>query len=188
MTGVINTPLQSMLRAIRGSQAPSGVRTRIIAVDGAGGAGKSTLAEWLASRLRASIIHTDDFASWDNPVDWWPELIELALKPLAAGRQARYQPTRWGDEEQDPIVVRPGGTVVLEGVTASRRAFRPYLTYSIWFEADRDVRLRRGIDRDGEGARAQWERWMKDEDRYIATERPADHADTVLRGDQDLWL
>ena len=175
---MISTPLQSMLRAIRGSQAPSGVRTRIIAVDGAGGAGKSSLAEWLASRLRASIIHTDDFASWNNPVDWWPELIELALKPLAAGQPARYQPTKWGDEEKGLIVVRPGGTVVLEGVTASRRAFRPYLTYSIWIEADRD----------GEGARAQWERWMKDEDRYIATERPADHADTVLRGDPDLWL
>src|SRR5207248_3279992 len=187
MTGVISTPLQSLLRAIRGSQAPSGVRTRIIAVDGAGGAGKSTLAEWLASRLRASIIHTDDFASWDNPVDWWPELIELALKPLAAGQPARYQPTKWGDEKNGPIVICPGGTVVLEGVTASRLVFRPYLAYSIWVEADRDVRLQRGIARDGEEARAQWKRWMEAEDRYIATERPADHADAVLRGDQDLW-
>ncbi len=162
--------------------------TRIIAIDGAGGAGKSSLATWLASSLRASIIHTDDFASWDNPVNWWPELIELALKPLAAGQPAEYQPTKCGDEEKDPMVVRPSGTVVLEGVTASRRAFRPYLSYAIWIEADRELRLRRGIDRDGEEARAQWKRWMEEEDRYIATERPAEHADIVLPGDQDLWV
>src|SRR5207244_129488 len=100
----------------------------------------------------------------------------------------RYQPTKWGDEEKAPIVIRPGGTVLLEGVTASRRAFRPYLAYSIWIEADRKLRLRRGIDRDGEKARAQWESWMEEEDCYIATERPAEHADIVLRGDQDLWV
>jgi hypothetical protein len=29
---------------------------------------------------------------------------------------------------------------------------------------------------------------MEEEDRYVATERPAEHADTVLRGDQDLWV
>jgi len=179
--------LEPLIRAIRAAQAPSGVGTRIVAVDGAGGAGKSSLAERLASRLGASIVHTDDFASWDNPVDWWPELIEVALEPLAAGQPARYQPTKWGDAEKGPIVIRPGGTVLLEGVTASRQAFRPYLAYSIWVEADRELRLRRGIDRDGEQARRQWQRWMDEEDRYIATERPADHADAVIRGDQDLW-
>jgi uridine kinase len=184
----MGSPLQHLLRAIRASHAPSGVSTRIVAVDGAGGAGKSSLAKWLAGRLQASIIHTDDFASWNNPADWWPELIELALNPLAAGQPARYQPTKWGHEKKGPIVIRPGGTIVLEGVTASRRAFRPYLAYSIWVEADRDLRLQRGVARDGEEARAQWERWMEAEDRYIATEGPADHADAVLRGDQDLWV
>jgi uridine kinase len=180
--------LHSLLRAIQASQAPSGVSTRFVAIDGAGGAGKTSLAEWLARRLGAPIIHTDDFASWNNPVNWWPELIERALEPLAAGQPARYQPTKWGDEETGPIVIQPGGTVVVEGVTASRRAFRPYLAYSIWVEADRDVRLQRGIDRDGEEARAQWEQWMAEEDHYIATEHPADHADAVLRGDKHLWL
>jgi uridine kinase len=81
----------------------------------------------------------------------------------------------------------PGGTVLLEGVTASRRAFRPYLAYSIWVETDRDVRLQRGLDRDGEGSRSQWERWIAAEDQYLESERPADHVELVLRGDADLW-
>jgi hypothetical protein len=50
------------------------------------------------------------------------------------------------------------------------------------------VRLQRGIDRDGEDSPAQWERWMDEEDDYVARERPAEHVDVVLPGDQDLWL
>jgi uridine kinase len=84
-------------------------------------------------------------------------------------------------------VIEPTGIVILEGVTASRQAFQPYLSYSIWIETPRDLRLRRGLERDGEDARAQWERWMEAEDRYIETERPAERADIVLAGDRDLW-
>jgi uridine kinase len=164
------------------------MRTRIVAIDGPGGAGKSSLAAYLARELDAAIVHTDDFASWDNPVDWWPELIEKVLQPLAVGRRARYTPTSWGGPERKQIVVEPAEVVLLEGVTASRDAFRPYLAYAIWIESPRDVRLRRGLDRDGEHARADWERWMAGEDAYIERERPAERANIVLSGDQDLWI
>ncbi len=176
--------LRKLLEAIRFAEVPAGMNTRIVAVDGPGGAGKSTLARRLAHDLEAPVIHTDDFASWENPVDWWPELLELALEPLAAGRPARYQPTRWGDEERRPIVVEPTEIVVLEGVTASRQEFQPYLAYSIWIETPRELRVQRGLERDGAEARAQWERWMKAEDRYIEQERPAERADVVVRGDE----
>jgi uridine kinase len=180
--------LQLLLRAARAARPPIGVETRIIAVDGPGGAGKTTLAAWLAEELRATaVIHTDEFASWDNPLDWWPALIDQALKPLAAGAVARYQPTVWAGEARAPIVIEPGGTVLLEGVSAARSAFRPYLAYTIWVETERAVRLQRGIDRDGEDSRAQWERWMDEEDDYVARERPSEHVDVVLPGDEDLW-
>jgi uridine kinase len=161
--------------------------TRIIAVDGPGGAGKSSLAAYLAQELNARIVHTDEFASWENPIDWWPELIDRVLAPLAAGRPARYAPTTWGGPERDEVVVEPGDFVLLEGVSASRSAFQPYLAYSIWIETPRKMRLRRGLQRDGEEARADWERWMAEEDAYVEREQPAERADLVLRGDQDLW-
>lgn len=162
--------------------------TRIIAVAGPGGAGKSSLASYLARDLGAPIVHTDDFASWDNPAGWWPELIERVLAPLAAGQPACYTPTSWGGPEREAVVVEPTNFVLLEGVTASREAFRPYLTYSIWVETPHDVRLRRGLRRDGEDARADWERWMAGEDAYVERERPAGHADVILPGDQDHWF
>ena len=44
--------------------------TKIIAIDGPGGAGKSSLAEQLSKELgNALILHTDDFASWEKPLN-----------------------------------------------------------------------------------------------------------------------
>jgi uridine kinase len=175
------------VEAIRSSRTPAGVSIRIVAIDGLGGSGKSSLATWLAQEFDAPIIHTDDFASWDNPTNWGAELIERALKPLAAEEPASYRPTSWGGEEKELLLVDPSAFVFLEGVTATRPAFQRYLAYSIWIETPRELRLERGLQRDGEQARAQWERWMEEEDRYLERERPAERADTVLRGDQDLW-
>jgi uridine kinase len=77
--------------------------------------------------------------------------------------------------------------VILEGVTAAREAFAPYLTYAIWVEAPESLRLRRGLERDGQSVRKQWELWMADEASYQSRERPEERADLVIRGDRDLW-
>ena len=179
--------LRAIVRAIRAATPPGGMKTCVVAVDGPGGAGKSSLARWLSRQLDAPVIHTDDFASWENPSDWWPDLITKALEPLAAGEPARFRPTSWGSEEREPVVVEPADFVILEGVTASRAAFRPYLAYSIWIETPRELRLERGLDRDGAEMRAHWERWMAAEDRYVEREGPAERADCVLPGDRGLW-
>jgi uridine kinase len=180
--------LEDVVEAVRSSRPPAGVSTRIVAVDGPGGAGKSSLARWLAPRLDAVIVATDDFASWDEPVDWWPRLLELVLRPLAAGEPVSFRPTSWDGSARAPVRIEPRGTVLLEGVTSSQQAFQPYLAYSIWVETPRKLRLRRGLERDGASALAQWERWMEAEDNYIENERPAERADVILGGDGDLWV
>jgi uridine kinase len=173
---------------VRACRAPSGAATRVVAIDGLGGSGKSSLAVLLSDVLGASVVQTDDFASWSNPADWWPDLIERVLEPLASGEPARYTPTNWSSgPDRREIVVEPGDLVLVEGVTASREAFRRYLAYAIWVETRREVRLRRGLERDGEGALPEWERWMAAEDAYVERERPAEHVDLVLPGDADLW-
>jgi len=174
--------LPELVAEIR-ARPPAAGSTRIVAIDGPGGAGKSTLARTLASELGAQVVQTDDFASWDEPVDWWPRLLAEVLEPLARGDGARYEPTRWGGPPKPPVEVHPGGDVVLEGVTASRAAFRPYLAYAVWVDTPRALRLQRGLERDGADARPLWERWMAAEDGYVEREQPHVHADRVLRGD-----
>jgi uridine kinase len=165
------------------------MEVRIVAIDGLGGAGKSTFAERLSKTLGgAEIIHTDDFASWDNPTDWWPELIKKVLEPVLRNEIVRFQRSQW-QAGNDPgwVEFRPDRFLILEGVTAARETFAPYLTYAIWIEAPEDLRLRRGLQRDGQAARTQWERWMAEEASYQVRERPDERADLVIRGDRDLW-
>ena len=179
--------LAHLVDALAATAAPPGVRTRIVAVDGCAGAGKSSLAAWLARTVNAQVVSTDDFASWDEPLEWWPIFIKLVLEPLAAGRSVSYQPRSWGGEAKDPVLVEPGWLVAIEGVGASQQALRSYLAYTIWVDTPRELRLGRGLDRDGNEARRLWERWMSAEDAYLNAERPHERADIVLRGDLDLW-
>ena len=178
--------LASLVQAVASCVAPDGVRTRIVGIDGHGGAGKTTLASRLARELGAEVVHTDDFASPSTPVDWWPRLIAEALEPLAAGRTTRYQPTQWDDRVPAPVEIHAGGLVLLEGVTATRTEFRPYLAYAIWVETPREICLRRGLARDGESAGPDWETWLDGEDRYIARDRPQLNADAIVDGMQAL--
>jgi uridine kinase len=181
--------LARIAREVRERRPPDGMSTRIVAVDGHGGSGKSSFARHLARALGdVPIVQTDDFASWDNPIDWWPQLLERVLIPLSRNQPARFERSRWGGERDGELVeVEPAEFVILEGVTASREAFAPYVTYSIWVEAPAEVRLRRGLDRDGPGALEQWQAWMAEEAQYVERERPDERADLVVRGDRDLW-
>jgi uridine kinase len=132
------------------------------------------------------VVHTDDFASWESPLDWWPALVEQVLEPLGRGETARFVPNDWGGPPKPEVVIEPGGAVIVEGVTASREAFRPYLAFSIWVETPRELRLARGLERDGEAMREQWLAWMAAEDEYVDRERPQEHAEVVLAGDQPI--
>ena len=181
--------LSEIVLRIRAKPSPDGMSTKIIAVDGPGGAGKSAFAARLAEELGgAQVLHTDDFASWENPIDWWPRLVNEVLEPLSRNQSARYRRTDWGNpEHHDWGEVTPAKFVILEGVTASREPFRPFLTYSVWIETPRELRLSRGLARDGEEARVQWEEWMAKEEDYMRREKPRERADLVLPGDEELW-
>ena len=50
-------------------------------------------------------------------------------------------------------------------------------------QTPRAIRLARGIERDGETARSQWEdEWMPEEDRYVDLLTPASNCEFVLDG------
>lgn len=177
--------ITNLVEAIQASRPPADLPTRIIAIDGLGGAGKSTLAEQLAAALGGvPVVPTDDFASWDNPMEWWPRMVDQVLRPIASGQVVRYQRYDWNEHRLADWIELPPcpATVILEGVTASRSEFDEYLTFRIWVDAPRNLRLRRGLDRDGEGMRGQWQEWMAAEDAYIAQDDPVARADVVIPG------
>ena len=163
-------------------ETPPSDKLTILAVDGCGGAGKSILAEELSRVWGTEVVHTDDFASADIPIEWWPRMISELLEPLRTRGRATFVKHCWvtnGPGEAQTVV---GPKVVIEGVSSSRREFRPFITLSVWVETPRDVRLRRGLDRDGAEAASQWNEWMRQEDAYVIGHRPQLAADLVVCG------
>ena len=161
--------------------------SRLVAIDGPGGAGKTAFAERLSHALGdATIVQTDDFASWDDPLGWWPRLEAEVLEPLARGRIARYRAYDWAARKPGPRrVVRPADVVILEGVSSARAAVTDRLTYAIWIDAPAEVRLRRGLERDGKKARPNWERWMAEEDAFFAKDPVRERADVIVDGNPE---
>jgi len=169
------------------SVTPEGRRTRIVAIDGCGGSGKSEFAAELARVLpNATVVHTDGFArphvrGWE-----WNRMREQVLEPILADQPGRYQRYDWEtDAPAEWHDVPVGGTLIVEGVSSMRRELGTYWDVAIWVEAPYDVRLRRGVARDGEALRARWtDVWMPEEAEYVAAERPDLRADVVADGTQ----
>jgi uridine kinase len=161
---------------------------RLVGVDGCGGAGKTTFAARLSAAAGgAPVVHTDDFASWEQPIEWWPRMLSEVIDPLLRGEPATFRPYDWVERAASAsITVQPAPLVVVEGVGATRRAWRDRLVARIWVEAPRGERLRRGLERDGAHMAGFWQWWMAAEDRYVLEERPDLHADLRVAGDPDV--
>lgn len=162
-----------------------------IAVDGHGGSGKSTLAKLLSEKLNAEIIHTDDFAGWDNPLNWWPNVIKEVFEPIKAGATSlSYQPASWWENHYpEPVENQPVTPVmILEGVSSSRKEFDDYISLRIFVDTPKDVCLARGIERDTGTGKSKdeltkmWEEWFDEEETYIQRDNPKEKADMVIDG------
>jgi hypothetical protein len=156
-------------------------RTTLVAVDGPSGSGKTHYATTLARDLGATLISTDDFATWDDPVSWWPRLVDGVLAPVAAGRPGRYRKTEWTGGHPHPGAYRRievPEVLVLEGVSAGRRSITDKLSYLVWCELPDPLdRLARAVARDGEQVRNQLVTWQKFELGWYAVDQTTSRAD-----------
>jgi hypothetical protein len=159
---------------------------RMVGVDGPSGSGKSYLAARLSAALDAPVVEIDDFVSWDCFADWWPRFEKQVLTPLLAGRDATYQARDWSDWYGSSLggwKTQPWApTIILEGVTCTRRATVGRLAYAIWVEAPPPMRLARGMARDGDlpGKAELWEKWMREEAAFFAADGARSRADIVV--------
>ncbi len=164
----------------------------LIAIDGHGGSGKSTLANLLADKLQAQIIHTDDFAGWDNPLNWWPFVIERVFEPIQKGEKLLNYPRSkwWETHTPEPVVNQPVTPImILEGVSALRKEFRPYISYGVFVDTPVDICLQRGFERDkgqdgksDEEIKQMWRDWYAKEEAYIGQDKPKEFADLIVDG------
>ena len=161
----------------------------IIAVDGPSGSGKTTYAQVVAHELRnrtgsiPQTIHMDDlYPGWDGLAQAVDLLTEWVLEPLSQGRDGAFRRWDWlAGERAELITVPTADWILVEGVGSGSAPCRPHLTALIWLEADREIRMARGIARDGETFRPFWERWAQQEEVLFAHEATREHADLIIR-------
>ena len=159
---------------------------RLVGIDGCGGAGKTTFAQRLSAAANDEwpVIHAADFATHDAPIEWWPRMLAQVIEPLLRNERATFRPYDWVQREPGELTtIAPADVVVIEGVGAIRKAWRDRMVKRIWVDTDPDLRLRRGLERDGEELADFWRDWRVAEDRYVADEHPEQHADLVVAGD-----
>ena len=125
----------------------------------------------------------DEF--WDGTGFDLGRLRAEVFEPILQAEPAEYHAYSW--QLRRPLakvrVVLPRGVIVVEGVCALHRLFREAYDLRIWVEAPRELRLARGVARDGEESRTVWEtRWMPGEDRYVERDDPISAADLIVDG------
>ena len=162
-------------------------RTYLVALDGFGGAGKSTLARRLQVALpTAQIVALDDFydpalKQVDRPRVW-----AQVLRPLRANEPAHYQRFDWPAQAlAEWHTLPPGGVVIIEGTTALHPTRADAYDLTVWLDVPQAQAAQRGLDRDLNeyhvDTRAQWEQvWLPAERRYFTETQPHVRADLVL--------
>ncbi len=163
--------------------------TRLVCVDGPAGSGKTTLAAGLAEAVEgagrtAAVVHLDDLLDgWDGIGNVGRSAHRLLVEPWAEGRAGGYRRYDWhlaafAEHHEVP----PADVAILEGVGSGHPGFAELVTLLVWVEADEELRLSRGLERDGAQLMPQWLRWLVAERRLHAEERTRERADVVVDG------
>lgn len=154
----------------------------VIGIDGPSGSGKTTLADAVAGHLRCPVVHMDDlFAGWDGLGSAAQLLHDQVLRPLSRGDSGAYRRWDWHASEWAETVPVPWVPVlVVEGCASTVRPAGDLVTVRVWVEAATDVRMARGLERDGEAFRPHWQRWAAQERELFGDDHTRDRADLIV--------
>jgi uridine kinase len=168
----------------------------VLAIDGHGAAGKSTIADAVARATGAALVHTDDFfrappaparpAAADSRAmkDYydWRRLRAQALEPLRARHAATFRRFDWerGRGLDGRVAVPPSDLILVEGVFSAATELSDLVDRSVFVETPEPERLRRlrRLVRPEE-----WdEDWLAAERSYFGRTRPPSSFDLVVPG------
>ena len=152
-------------------------------VDGPAGSGKTTLATAVAAATGAPVVHTDDLlAGWEG-LPGLPATLTALLGALADGASGSAPRYDWhAGRFVGSLTLAPEPLVVVEGVGAGALPGARWATVLVWVEAPYDLRMRRGLERDGDAFAPHWAAWAAAEEAHFAGQRTRERADVVVDG------
>lgn len=189
-----SVPIRELVDVLVDAAGNPDGRPRIVAVDGRGASGKSTIADRIIGEVPSSVVvHTDDVAWHHSFFDWAGLLAGGVLEPVRRGAEVSYRPPAWVARDRGGAIEVPAGLdlVVVEGVGAGRHELTHLLDAVLWVQSDFTEARRRGIARDvaaGENggsvgeATEFWGEWMSEEIPFLVEQRPWERACFVVAG------
>ena len=164
----------------------------VVAIDGHGAAGKSTIAAAVAAGTGAALVHTDDFFIYPpGPAPApprlagyydWRRLRAEALMPLRALRAASFRRFDWerGSGLAGTVAVEPRDLIVVEGVFSAAPELSDLVDRAVFVDTPEPERLRRLHLR---VAPEEWDdEWLTAERAYFELTRTPSSFDLVVPG------
>lgn len=168
----------------------------VVAIDGHGTAGKTTVAGLVAGAAGAGLVHTDDFfqqrpatpagqAPGSQPLSQyydWRRIRAQGLEPLRAGRRAAFRRFDWrrGAGLDGLVWVAPSGVILLEGVFSAAPELSDLVDRSVFVDTPEQERLRR---LHAQVAPEDWDAdWLIAQESYFRLIRPAASFDLIVSG------
>jgi uridine kinase len=161
---------------------------KAMAIDGPGGAGKSTLAKQLANDLGAEIISMDAFLlpatnyrlsaiAKNYDLDRFGQDV---IDPIMLGEPIKYQFADLKTGKMKTVKVPAGKPVIIDGIYSFEVRFREAYDYSIFIHANRETLLHRGMNHSDSGS---WlDKWLIGEETYLEAQSPMSATTLILDG------
>ncbi len=159
-------------------------------MDGPAGSGKTTLAAAIdeeirvGQRLATVVFHLDDmYGGWETEFDELASrVVGQILEPLSRRQPGRWQRYDWAAGRFDGWeTLAPPDVLVLEGCGSGARQASALVNVLVWVEAEQDLRVARGVARDGEQVLPKWRAWMAHEATHFAAHETRTRADVSLQ-------
>ncbi|SCX51172.1 AAA domain-containing protein [Klenkia marina] len=163
-------------------------RTRLVAVDGPAGSGKTTFAAALAAALGsaahpAPVVHLDDLYDGWTLAGVVQRLRTQVLDPVAAGHDARFAAYDWAvGAFRVPTTVPAGEVLLVEGCGSGARALDDVRGLLVWVQAPPATCAQRWADRDGAAMTVFQPAWAAEEAAVFAAEDTRARADLRVDG------
>ena len=140
-------------------------QTILIAIDGFGGSGKSSLAKSIKEKFSdTAIVEMDDFYSPKLKGADYERVLNQIIKPLKEGKTADYQIYDW---QSNRLILRksilPRNIVIIEGVYSMKEPLLENYDIKIWVEYSPELGFKRGLERDkNQYGVDTTDKWLKD--------------------------
>ena len=167
----------------------------LIAIEGYGGSGKSTVAEKLKQQLTsAEIIKIDSFIVKQKARDAepWEEVFdrerlkEQILEPQALGNPIIYQRLDWEKNKLGVNITLPKADyLIIDGIASYHPDIEAYYDFKIWVDTPIDVAKKRGKSRDSNNENVvMWEKWAQCDLAYQQKYHPELRADFIVNNEK----